>query len=529
MHVLLTGLSGAGKSTVGPLVAAKLGRPFVDLDREIERNAGMSVAEIFASQGEDAFRAREKEALIGLRAWSDAVVSLGAGAMANEESSAIVSSLGTLVWLSVPASVAATRLAGAQERPLLKEGVAHEKLQELLSTRLPYYSRAAFIVDARDGVDLTAERVVRALDGAERVEVVQSHRGPYAVRVWHGGPEKLAFAIAAHSGLNAGCRCVLVCDKHVADRSEAIARSLVDMGLRAHVVRVDAGEELKQLTSIETMGLALEQLQADRDTVLVAIGGGSLTDAVGFLASCFRRGVRWVSVPTTLLGMVDSSLGGKTGVNLAHGKNLLGAFYPPIAVLSDTAWLETLDPRELRSGCAEMLKVGATHDAAYFAALGSLNPERFEPSSLESILAIAKAASIKARIVSEDEFEHGIRKVLNFGHTFGHAFESAGQLRTLKHGEAIALGMVAETEFALGRGHAGADVLTALNAAMGSLGIDQNWRKFARQAKPYVGSDKKRKYRHVRLAIVPKLGEFAWLDAEVSELEDFLEVEGARP
>jgi len=513
---LITGISGAGKSSVGPLVAAKLGRPFVDLDKEIERKAGMLISEIFAQHGEDVFRTYEREALQDLSGWSDAVIALGAGALQNDENCVIASKLGDTVWLHVAAETAATRLKSVTDRPLLQED-AGTKLKAMLEKRAPYYGRAQHIVDGQGDIESVAGRVVDAAARLERVVVVRSHRGAYPVRVFHAEPHELALAISAHAG---EARCVLICDRHVRERTELVAAELAKRCLSLNVLLVDAGESLKQLHSLEAMGLALEQLQADRNTVLVAIGGGSLTDAVGFLASCYRRGVRWISVPTTLLGMVDSSLGGKTGVNLGHAKNLLGAFYPPVSVLSDTSWLDSLDAREIRSGVAEMLKVAATHDVVFFEEL-----TRLAPSGVE---AVAKAAAIKATVVSDDEFEHGLRKVLNFGHTFGHAFESAGELKVLRHGEAIALGMLAETEFAMERGEASEEVLAALLFALQTLGLDENWRRFATKAKHYVGNDKKRTARHVRLAIVPKLGQFAWLDAEVSDLEQFLEAEGAR-
>jgi 3-dehydroquinate synthase len=375
-------------------------------------------------------------------------------------------------------------------------------------------------VDASREPEAVAREIAERAREPSIVHVVRSHRGSYPVRVRHGGADALATEIAA---LAPTSKCVLVCDRNVLDRSEEIAARLS----RAHVIAVDAGEALKQLVGVEALALALEAKGCDRDTVLVAIGGGSLGDAVGFVASVYRRGVRWLSVPTTLLSMVDSSLGGKTGVNLGHAKNLLGAFYPPMAVLTHTSWLGSLDAREVRSGLAEMLKVAATHDANYFERLTQLDPRRFDASAPQVIEAIARAVGIKARVVSEDEFERDLRKVLNFGHTFGHAFESAAELRDLRHGEAVALGMVAETEYAAARGKVSAEVLAALTFAMQTLGFEQNWRPLAARAKQYVASDKKRQHGQVRMPVVPRLGRFEWLDADVRELEAFLE-EGAR-
>ncbi|MCC6806493.1 MAG: 3-dehydroquinate synthase [Deltaproteobacteria bacterium] len=522
MHVLLTGLSGSGKSSVAARVGEILARPVVDLDARIEAEEGKTIAAIFQERGEAAFRALELAALGDLVTEPDSVVALGGGAICNEEGYAAAQRLGTLVWLSVPASVAADRLAKDSARPLLADAAGRRRtLETMLRLRVEHYARAEIVVDATATVDVVAREIAAAVSAPVFVHVVRSHTNSYPVRIHAGSPQALAREIAAVAGAS---RIVLVCDRHVLPRVEDVCAGLT----KASVIAVDAGEPLKQLSGVEALALALEAKGCDRDTVLVAIGGGSLGDAVGFVASVYRRGVRWVSVPTTLLSMVDSSLGGKTGVNLGHAKNLLGAFYPPIAVLTQTSWLGTLDAREVRSGLAEMLKVAATHDANYFERLTKLDTQRFDAAAPVVIEAIARAVGIKAKVVSEDEFERGERKVLNFGHTFGHAFESAAELRDLRHGEAVALGMVAETEYAASLGRADSEVLAALTFAMQTLGFSQNWRPLAMRAKQYVASDKKRHENQVRMPVVPRLGRFEWLDADVRELEAFLDVEGAR-
>ncbi len=519
-HVLLTGLSGSGKSTIAKIVGAKLSRPVIDLDQQIEARAGKSISEIFREQGEAAFRELELEAMRALKNAEPSIVALGGGAVCSERGHACARELGTLVWLNVPAATAAERVGADGSRPLLSEVAARRRtLETMLQVRSEFYARAEIVIDATGTAEATAAAVVAGASVPAFVHVVRSHRGTYPVRIRHGGAEDLAREVSA---LSSAARCIFICDRSVQPRVESTAAQMH----KASVIVVDAGEPLKQLAGIEALALALEAKQCDRETVLVAVGGGSLGDAVGFLAAVYRRGVRWLSVPTTLLSMVDSSLGGKTGVNLGHSKNLLGAFYPPIAVLTHTSWLASLDPREVRSGLAEMLKVAATHDAEFFERLTQLDFAR--PDSKELIEAIARAIEIKATVVSEDEFERDLRKVLNFGHTFGHAFESAAELRGLRHGEAVALGMVAETEYAASRGKETNEVLAALTLAMQTLGFQRDWRPLASRAKHYVSADKKRQHNHVRMPIVSRLGRFEWMDADVRELEAFLDTEGMR-
>lgn len=218
------------------------------------------------------------------------------------------------------------------------------------------------------------------------------------------------------------------------------------------VLFLPSGERHKRLRSVESLAEQLAQACADRDSILLALGGGVLGDITGFLAAIYMRGIRYVQLPTTLLAQVDSSLGGKTGVNLAAGKNLIGSFHHPLAVLADTATLGTLPPAELRAGLQEAIKSGIIADAALF---------RFMESDAEAILSgdpealakvVAASVRVKARVVSQDERESGLRMTLNFGHTIGHAIEAATGYRQLLHGEAVAWGMVAALFVSRNRG-----------------------------------------------------------------------------
>ncbi len=216
-------------------------------------------------------------------------------------------------------------------------------------------------------------------------------------------------------------------------------------GIQAEPLLFNDREEGKRLATIEHLAEKLLERGADRHSLLVALGGGVVGDVAGFLAATYMRGVDYVQVPTTVVAQVDSAIGGKTGVNLRRGKNLLGAFHHPLAVLADTRTLDTLPPREFRSGLHEVIKCAVLGDAALFRLLERSLPAVRARRGSALNEALVRALRVKARIVGRDEREHGIRRWLNFGHTFGHAFESLGRYRALRHGEAVGWGMIAAT------------------------------------------------------------------------------------
>jgi 3-dehydroquinate synthase len=220
---------------------------------------------------------------------------------------------------------------------------------------------------------------------------------------------------------------------------------------------VQAGEEHKRLSTVERLTEELAGHGADRDSILIAFGGGVIGDMTGFVAAMYMRGIRYVGVPTTLLAQVDSSLGGKTGVNLAAGKNLVGAFHHPLAVYSDTATLGTLPTAELRAGLQESVKAGIIRDRALFDFLESESAAVLAGDREALTRVVAASVRVKADVVSADERETGVRMILNLGHTLGHAIEAATEYKQLLHGEAVAWGMIAAVGIAVRRGLASAE------------------------------------------------------------------------
>ncbi len=266
-------------------------------------------------------------------------------------------------------------------------------------------------------------------------------------------------------------------------------------------------EQAKTLESVETISRSLSRAGADRQALLIAVGGGMVGDVAGFAAASYLRGIALVHVPTTLLAQVDSAIGGKTGVNLPEGKNLVGAFYSPRLVLSDPQTLRSLPNREFRGGVAEVIKYGVISDAKLFGFLEA-NMERVlrrDPAALAYI--IPRCAEIKARVVSSDEHESGLREILNFGHTFGHALESVTKYRVFQHGEAVAWGMMAAALLGYVAGITPEKDATRIISLVRRMGALPTWPNAgASRLVSAMRADKKTRGGKIRFVLAPRIG-----------------------
>jgi 3-dehydroquinate synthase len=245
------------------------------------------------------------------------------------------------------------------------------------------------------------------------------------------------------------------------------------------------------MRSVEALAEQMVLAGADRDSALIAFGGGVIGDMTGFLAAIYMRGIRYVQVPTTLLAQVDSSIGGKTGVNLAAGKNLVGSFYHPLAVFADTDLLATLPPAELRAGLQESIKAGIIRDPKLFAYLekNAATILAGDPAALAHV--VTASVRVKADVVARDERESGLRMILNFGHTLGHAIEAATGYKQLLHGEAVAWGSIAALEVARGRGTASAGQIERMKSLIRAYGPLPRFRASAAKLVALTSGDKK--------------------------------------
>ncbi|MDW8445034.1 MAG: 3-dehydroquinate synthase [Acetobacteraceae bacterium] len=451
--IVLVGLMGAGKSAIGRRLAARLGLPFVDADAEIERAAGMSIRDIFATLGEAAFRDGERRVIARLLAGPQIVLATGGGAFMDPETRALVRARGRSVWLKVDLPILVRRVSGRNDRPLLAGGDPAAILADLAAKRHPIYAEADVVVHCRDEApEQTTTRVLNAL---------LAHRSPRRVRV---PLAERAYDVVIGPGIGARAgahlapvlparRVVLVADETAWRLHGAtVEAGLAETGFSGRTLLVPPGEGSKSFAAFQDL---IERLLAgglDRKTGMIAFGGGVVGDLAGFAAAVALRGLPFVQVPTTLLAQVDSSVGGKTGINTAHGKNLVGAFHQPRAVLCDTAFLATLPPRELRAGYAEVVKYGLIDDEPFFAWCEA-NGTAVVGGDAEALAeAVTRSVAAKARVVAADEREEaaeGGRALLNLGHTFAHAFEAEAGYdgAVLLHGEAVALGLALAFRF----------------------------------------------------------------------------------
>lgn len=461
-NLVLVGFMGAGKSTVGAMVARRLGRRFIDLDEEVQAMAGQSIPAIFSRAGEAGFReleARAVERLLGEHAGPGAaagpglVVAAGGGTLERSENRERLQRLGQLVWLFADLHESLRRArADGTVRPLLQGGEGEGAVAERFGRRRWQYARAAVWVDTRDaGPEQVAERVLRAVGLAAAAPTAgwvldgpRSHPLFAAPALLEAVPE-----LARRADLEGPVW--VVADRAVAEGpAEELRAALARSGRAAGLVAVGPGEPAKRLSAVAALYTAALQAGLDRGGAVAAVGGGAALDAAGFFAATYMRGIPWMAVPTTLLAQVDASIGGKTAVNHPRAKNLIGAFHLPRLVAADSRVLRTLPPRELRSGMAEVVKHALVGDPELLVELerrtGAPGPGRLAPGELVELLADAEvvrwAARVKAVVVSEDPYEAGLRAVLNLGHTTAHALEAVTGFRRLRHGEAVAIGLV---------------------------------------------------------------------------------------
>lgn len=479
--VVLAGFMGTGKTVVGQALAALTGARFVDLDEAIASSAGMSVEAIFASEGEGGFRARETAAIerlvrsleaaagglvghqkpadglqalglqaagiqaavfqgSGLRRSSEGdpiVLATGGGAVVSAENRAFLHRIGPVLILRARTATLWKRVSGS-DRPLAKDKGAFEAL---LAARRRIYDAFPYQVDTAglDAASVAQAIAGRFLANGVTVDVALGDRS-YPIMVEPGGLSRLGPAMA---GCLRPARCLVVSHPSIWKLyGPLVLASLESAGWKPGVHLIPPGEGTKSLARMQGLYMAMVAHRMDRRSPVVAVGGGVVGDLTGFAAASYLRGVPFVQVPTTLLAQVDSSVGGKVGVNLPEGKNLVGAFHQPELVLADPLSLQTLPKREFASGLAELIKYGVILDSELFERL-----ERDIDAVLErrpSVLVplVARACELKAQVVAADEREGGLRRILNYGHTLGHAIESVSGYGRILHGEAVAIGMV---------------------------------------------------------------------------------------
>ena len=461
MDVVIVGLPGSGKSAVGRRLAARHGAPFVDVDQAIERAAGASIPEIFAAEGEAGFRARERVAIAALGPAGEGpgvtrVIAPGGGSVVDPRNRWHLFRGRRPIWLDARPEVLTQRLRRSPNvRPLIAGHDPMRAVRDLGAARRRFYAAATRV----NGV-VEIATVVEAVDAA----ATGPHLGTILLRadtklgaIVIGDSILAAEVEAALRGLEAH-RAILISEPGAWEAvGSGLARDLAARGMPVETVMLPAGEAAKSLSVVEDAARQLARLRVERGEPIVAVGGGALTDAAGFLAATYLRGVPAILVPTTLAGQIDAAIGGKSAVNLPEGKNLVGAFHQPAAIIIDVALLVTLAERQRRAALAEAVKMAALGDDRLFAlleadgqAIATGDPAAFEAGAIAEL--VERAAWAKIAVVLDDEREAGERISLNFGHSLGHAIEAAAGFEALLHGEAVAYGLRAASRIGVERG-----------------------------------------------------------------------------
>jgi shikimate kinase/3-dehydroquinate synthase len=500
-HLILTGFMGTGKTHVGREIARRLGRELVDMDALIEAREGATVAEIFARQGEAHFRHLEATLCRELAARPEGVViATGGGALLPDDNMEIMAASGPVVCLTASPEEILRRLEAAGDRPLLEAGDRAGRVSMLLTQRAEAYARIPLQVDT---TGQTAAQV------AERVMAATKTRPATSVRVRYPGGEyqvRLGWGLLAQTGrLLRGegleGRVVLVTDHTVGDLyAEAVRQSLVAAGFEIALCLVADGEAHKTLDTVRVLYDGFIGAGLDRHGAVLALGGGVVGDMAGFAAATYLRGVRLVQLPTTLLAMVDSSVGGKVAVDHPQGKNLIGAFKQPWLVIADPETLDTLPAAELANGLAETVKAGLIGDPALFQQI-----QDHGPAPLAWL--IKRAVRVKAGIVEGDPYERGRRAVLNLGHTFGHALELLSDY-TLAHGAAVSVGLAAAVRLSARLGLCDRAVVSDVEGVLARLGLATTYRDGAPiDVWRAMATDKKRRGGRLHFVLLRAVGD----------------------
>lgn len=516
-RIILAGFMGTGKSSVGRILAKRLGYTFADTDQLIEARAGRSISQIFSEWGEETFRQWEAEAIEQSLRPERTVLAVGGGAVCFKKNFQRLKRNGRVILLTAEPETILQRIRGESHRPLLEASNREEKLRELWEERRRHYSKIETqIATDRKSVDAVAREIIDMLSSEEESLTVRLGPNSYPLYFEQGGFGRFPELLKKHS---ASDKLVVVTDRNVHRLwGKKFLRGLKEF--KVHSSILPAGEKTKNLATMKSLYAELIRAKADRKTTLVALGGGVIGDLGGFAAATFLRGIPFIQVPTTLLAQVDSSIGGKTGVDLPEGKNLVGAFYQPKFVYIDEAVLSTLPPREFVCGMAEVIKYAAIFDARLFKTLEEQLPDLLARRGEGMGPIIRSCCEWKAWVVEKDEKEtKGLRSKLNFGHTLGHAIESLTRYSKFTHGEAIAMGMVFAAEKSVKKCGFPVAQLERLKKLLGQAGLPTVMPAFGKR--PYLkalSQDKKRVSSQVHFVYLEKIGKAAVIPTPLSEI-----------
>ncbi|MBI4807544.1 MAG: 3-dehydroquinate synthase [Nitrosomonadales bacterium] len=515
-NIILVGMMGAGKTTVGKLLAKQLGKQFIDSDEEIQRRTGVTIPHIFDVEGEAGFRARESGVIQELLEGDNIVLATGGGAILSQQNRVAMKKHGVVVYLKSNVHDLWQRTRHDHNRPLLQTENPRAKLQELHDLRDPLYTETADLImhTGKQSVQILLEKLQQKLEGLETMTDTQG-----TMQTLNVGLAERSYPIHIGSGLLGHVelllphiprkRTVIVSNTTVAPLYlRQLSERLSANGVQVQSVILPDGEQYKSGESLNTIYDALLTARSERSTPLIALGGGVIGDITGYAAATYLRGVPFIQIPTTLLSQVDSSVGGKTGINHPLGKNMIGAFYQPRVVLADTATLDTLPDKELRAGIAEVIKYGLIRDLPFLEWLEGNIGELLARDTAALQYAIARSCQNKAEVVGNDERESGERALLNLGHTFGHAIENGMGYGVWLHGEAVAAGTIMAADLSQRLGWLSAQEVARVRKLFEQTGLPIIAPKLgAEKYLDLMGLDKKVADGKIRFVLLKALGQ----------------------
>lgn len=523
MKLILIGFMGSGKSTVGRELARRLGLDFFDTDELVQKKTRMKISEIFKNGGEPYFRQVEEEIIQNLPARDRCVIAAGGGAVLNKTNVKNLKKKGTVVYLKVPFSVLKERLSGVSDRPLLEgSGSRSKKIKTMLESRQNLYESSADVIIncGRKSPEEIATLIMEKLAYSPKILKASFRQGESRIiignEVFFDFPywwkwKKRKVALVTHPFL-------------ARQYFEAIADGLEEFNCQVEAIALPSGERSKSLRTAEKIYNQLFQKEFLRSDFIFALGGGVVGDVAGFVAATYMRGLNLVQIPTTLLSQVDSSIGGKTGVNVSYGKNLIGSFYQPVLTLIDLSFLKTLPRKEFFNGLAEIIKMAFLFSPSLVAFLEehlgellALKPETWQKVVIETV-------SYKLRLVEDDEMEtKGKRSFLNYGHTVGHALEKLSLYRGISHGEAVAIGMMMEAKISAEKGFLSKEELKRQESLLKKAGLPVKVpEKYRPELVRAMLLDKKRDSEEIKIVGLKGIGKPLLLSLSPEEMEKTL-------
>lgn len=530
-RVVLVGLPGAGKSTIGRRLAHALHCQFVDTDTLIGELHGLSCGEVFSHIGEAAFR-RVEEEQVALALKSDGIVALGGGAVISATTRALLSEH-TVVYLKISAAEGVRRTCADDTRPILAAEDPAQRYRQIQAERAPFYEEVAnltvtsedrdprqtvseilhFIETLNDDIPAPTtsvrgtpvlvssarsvpDTVSDSVTGLRRIRVATSQ--PYDVVIGRHLDDNLAEAVPGAT------KAVIFHQPLLTELAARLAESLRSAGIAPVLHEIPDAEAAKTVAGAAECWDICAAAGLSRQDAIIGVGGGATTDLAGFIAATWMRGIRVIHYPTTLLAMVDAAVGGKTGINIAAGKNLVGSFHEPAAVLVDLDVLDTLPEKEIIAGSAEIVKAGFIRDPRILDLYETDSAAALDPHGALPEL-IELSIQVKADVVSQDLRESSLREILNYGHTYGHAVEQHEKYRW-RHGWAVAVGMVYEAELAHSAGLLSAEAVRRHRRILSSIGLPTSYAGASLdELLDVMGRDKKNRGGQVRIVVLSDL------------------------